>query len=54
MPLRSSTSWWLNLTIPLPDEVTTEVSRRTFALVELLVRAPWRRQASRQRCMISS
>jgi ribosomal protein S18 acetylase RimI-like enzyme len=44
MPLRPSTSWWRQLTTPLPDEVTTEHPGRTFALVELLVRASWRRQ----------
>ena len=44
MPLRPSTSWWRHLTTPLPDEVTTEHPGRTFALVELAVRASWRRQ----------
>ncbi len=44
MPLRPSTSWWRDLTTPLPDEVTAEHPGRTFALIELLVRAPWRRQ----------
>jgi GNAT superfamily N-acetyltransferase len=44
MPLRPSTSWWRQLTTPLPEEVTTEHPGRTFALVELLVRASWRRQ----------
>jgi GNAT superfamily N-acetyltransferase len=44
VPLRPSTSWWRQLTTPLPDEVTTEHPGRTFALVELLVRASWRRQ----------
>jgi GNAT superfamily N-acetyltransferase len=44
MPLRPSTSWWHDLTAPLPDEVTAEHPGRTFALVELLVRAAWRRQ----------
>lgn len=44
MPLRPSTSWWRDLTIPLPGEFTTEYPGRTFALVELLVRASWRRQ----------
>jgi ribosomal protein S18 acetylase RimI-like enzyme len=48
MPLRPSTSWWQDLTTPLPDEVTTEYPRRTFALVELLVRASWRRQGIAQ------
>jgi GNAT superfamily N-acetyltransferase len=44
MPLRPATSWWRGLTAPLPDEITAEHSGRTFALVELLVRASWRRQ----------
>ena len=44
MPLRPSTSWWRSLTTPLPGDVSTEHPGRTFALAELLVRAPWRRQ----------
>jgi GNAT superfamily N-acetyltransferase len=44
MPLRLSTSWWRDLTSPLPEEVTTEHPGRTFALTDLLVRAAWRRQ----------
>ena len=44
MPLRPSTSWWRDLIIPLPADVTTEHPGRTFALVDLLVRASWRRQ----------
>ena len=44
MPLRPATSWWRDLTTPLPDDVTAEYPGRTFALVELLVRASWRRQ----------
>jgi GNAT superfamily N-acetyltransferase len=44
MPLRPSTSWWRNLTTPLRAEQVTEHPGRTFALAELLVRAPWRRQ----------
>ena len=44
MPLRPSTSWWRELTAPLPAEVTAEHPGRTFALAELLVRASWRRQ----------
>ena len=44
MPLRPSTSWWRDLTTPLPDEVTAEHPGRTFALADLLVRAAWRRQ----------
>src|SRR5690348_2478049 len=34
MPLRPSTSWWKDLTAPLPAEVTTEHPGRTFALTE--------------------
>ncbi len=44
MPLRPSTSWWRELTTPLPEDVTAEHPGRTFALTELLVRASWRRQ----------
>jgi ribosomal protein S18 acetylase RimI-like enzyme len=44
MPLRPSTSWWKELTTPLPDETVAEHPGRTFALTELLVRAAWRRQ----------
>jgi len=44
IPLRPSTSWWKDLTAPLPAEITTEHPGRTFALTELLVRASWRRQ----------
>jgi len=42
--LRPSTSWWRDLTTPLPEEVTAEHPGRTFALTELVVRASWRRQ----------
>jgi GNAT superfamily N-acetyltransferase len=44
MPLRSATSWWRDLTAPLPEDVTLEYPGRTFALIELLVRPSWRRQ----------
>jgi GNAT superfamily N-acetyltransferase len=44
MPLRPSTDWWRQVTTTLPDEVTTEHPDRTFALLDLLVRASWRRQ----------
>jgi len=44
MPLRPSTSWWRSLTTSVPDEVTAEHPGRTFALIELAVRASWRRQ----------
>ncbi|MFI5064686.1 MAG: GNAT family N-acetyltransferase [Streptosporangiales bacterium] len=42
--LQPSTPWWHNLTTTLPAEITAEQPGRTFALVEMLVRAPWRRQ----------
>lgn len=42
--LQPSTPWWQNLLEPLPTEVTVERPGRTFALVEMLVRKPWRRQ----------
>ena len=42
--LLPSTPWWHNLTTTLPAEITTERPGRTFALVELLVRAQWRRR----------
>jgi GNAT superfamily N-acetyltransferase len=45
-PLRPSTSWWRQLTTPLPEEVTAEHLGRTFALAELVVRAAWRRQGT--------
>jgi ribosomal protein S18 acetylase RimI-like enzyme len=44
MPLRPSTSWWRQLTAPLPEAVTAEHPGRTFALADLAVRASWRRQ----------
>jgi GNAT superfamily N-acetyltransferase len=44
MPLRPSTSWWREVTVPLPAAVTAEYPGRTFALTALLVRASWRRQ----------
>ena len=44
MPRRPSSSWWRNLTAALPEAITAEHPGRTFALVELLVRASWRRQ----------
>jgi GNAT superfamily N-acetyltransferase len=44
MPLRPSTSWWRELTTPLPDDVTAEHPGRTFAVTDLVVRASWRRQ----------
>jgi ribosomal protein S18 acetylase RimI-like enzyme len=44
VPLRPSTSWWRELTTPLPDEVIAEYPGRTFSVIDLVVRAAWRRQ----------
>lgn len=44
VPLASTTPWWSRLVTPLSDDVTREYAGRTFALIELLVRRPWRRQ----------
>ncbi|HUY46399.1 MAG TPA: GNAT family N-acetyltransferase [Streptosporangiaceae bacterium] len=42
--LPPTTGWWQGLLIPVPAEVIAEQPGRTFALIELLVRVPWRRQ----------
>lgn len=44
LPLRPTTDWWRHATTSLPPALTTERAGRTFALTELVVRAPWRRQ----------
>jgi ribosomal protein S18 acetylase RimI-like enzyme len=43
-PVSGSSGWWRNVTSELPSDLTAEWPGRTFAIVELLVRAPWRRQ----------
>ncbi|WP_219463752.1 GNAT family N-acetyltransferase [Nonomuraea rhizosphaerae] len=42
--LRPTTPWWRDLVTPLPEEITVERPGRTWALVELLVGASWRRR----------
>ncbi len=44
LSLPPDTSWWDDLLTPLPRELTEEWEGRTFALIELDVRAPWRRR----------
>jgi len=44
LPLRSSTSWWKDVTTRLPEAVTAEHPGRTFAVMTLIVRSAWRRQ----------
>ncbi|MGE7389329.1 GNAT family N-acetyltransferase [Streptomyces sp. NPDC004126] len=36
--------WWDQLTEPVPEDMRREDGRRTFGLMELAVRAAWRRQ----------
>lgn len=43
-PLAPDTRWWDGIQQPVPAGFTEEDGRRTFAICELLVRAPWRRQ----------
>lgn len=43
-PLQPATRWWEGMQTPVPDGFTTEDGRRTFAISEIMVRAPWRRQ----------
>ncbi|WP_323369073.1 GNAT family N-acetyltransferase [Streptomyces alkaliterrae] len=47
--LPSDTGWWSNLTpAPAPEE-TLEIGSRTFAVIELAVREPWRRKGVARR-----
>ncbi|WBB64160.1 GNAT family N-acetyltransferase [Streptomyces sp. WMMC500] len=41
--LPEDTGWWHNLLAPAPAEFTAESGWRTFAVIELAVRRPWRR-----------
>jgi ribosomal protein S18 acetylase RimI-like enzyme len=41
--LGPNTKWWDGALTPLPDDVTREWPGRTFAVIELAVRARWRR-----------
>ncbi|MFH8616956.1 GNAT family N-acetyltransferase [Streptomyces sp. NPDC017979] len=42
LPLAPDTDWWDHLTTPVPADVRHEDGHRTFGLLELAVRAPWR------------
>lgn len=37
-------NWWDGALTPLPDEITTEYSGRTFAIIEIAVRRPYRQR----------
>jgi ribosomal protein S18 acetylase RimI-like enzyme len=41
--LPANTQWWAGLQKPLAAEFTSETGNRTFAIIELAVRAPYRR-----------
>ena len=42
--LGARTKWWDGAVTPLPGEITTEHSGRTFAIIEIAVRRPYRRR----------
>ncbi|MFF2201839.1 GNAT family N-acetyltransferase [Streptomyces sp. NPDC058145] len=48
-PLGPDTGWWDQLTEPVPDAMRREDGHRTFGLMELAVRRPWRRRGIAQR-----
>jgi len=41
--LPTETKWWKGAVTPLPEELTLEHAGRTFAIIELAVRRPYRR-----------
>ncbi|MFE4264222.1 GNAT family N-acetyltransferase [Streptomyces sp. NPDC056883] len=47
--LQHDAVWWDELTEPVPDAVRREDGRRTFGLIELAVRGPWRGQGVARR-----
>ncbi|WP_393059434.1 GNAT family N-acetyltransferase [Streptomyces sp. LN549] len=48
-PLDPDTGWWDELTEPVSDDLRREDGRRTFGLMELAVRGPWRGQGIARR-----
>ena len=48
-PLGADARWWDELTEPVTGEMRREDGRRTFGLMELAVRAPWRGQGIARR-----
>ncbi|BAU85384.1 acetyltransferase [Streptomyces laurentii] len=48
-PLGPDTRWWDQLTRPVSEDVRREDGRRTFGLMELAVRGPWRGQGIARR-----
>lgn len=47
--LGAETGWWDQLTEPVPESMSREDGQRTFGLLELAVRAAWRRQGLARR-----
>ncbi|RFC75071.1 GNAT family N-acetyltransferase [Streptomyces sp. AcE210] len=48
-PLGPDTGWWDELTEPVPEDMRREDGHRTFGLMELAVRGPWRGQGVARR-----
>ncbi|MGW7363555.1 N-acetyltransferase family protein [Streptomyces sp. NPDC054841] len=48
-PVERDTGWWDELTEPVPDDMRREDGHRTFGLMELAVRGPWRGQGVARR-----
>jgi len=42
--LPRDSQWWSGLLEPMPEDFTRETNERTFAIIDLAVRKPWRRQ----------
>ncbi|HWU08105.1 MAG TPA: GNAT family N-acetyltransferase [Streptomyces sp.] len=42
--LPADSSWWTNVQQPLPEDFTREDGARTYVILELAVRKPWRRR----------
>jgi ribosomal protein S18 acetylase RimI-like enzyme len=42
--LPAGTKWWDGAVAPIPSEITTEYSGRTFAIIEIAVRGPYRQR----------
>jgi len=45
LQLQARTEWWHGALTPLADEITTEYPGRTFAIIEIAVRRPYRQRA---------